>query len=90
MKGYRLCSSVHHQGPRWIPVVFFRVRKWLPAEKAPLYISAECEACHRIKERIRYSKTKNKDPKRRRETWRLLKWEERRRKGIPERPRSAP
>lgn len=90
MTGYKLCTWSGHRGPRWLPVVYFRPRGWLPSKLAPLYLSSDCEACHRIRVREAFRRMMtdgrlSKRRVRRRETDRLAHWEARRRAGRPER-----
>lgn len=52
--GRRCCTSVHHQGPRWLPVIYFAVSEWTDFMRTtPKRYQAHCQTCQRIATRVR-------------------------------------
>lgn len=49
----RLCTSPHHRGPRWLPIVYFHVAEWADESKTiPRRIQAHCKTCQNENQRL--------------------------------------
>lgn len=51
MTGYRLCTSPLHQGRRWIPCLYFHVRRWRADKSEPERLQSHCQCCQRMRNR---------------------------------------
>jgi hypothetical protein len=52
--GRRICTSPHHTGQRWLPIIYFNVSEWHDVQRTkPKRIAAHCQTCQRIANRLR-------------------------------------
>lgn len=51
--GRKICTSPHHKGPRWLPLVYFNASEWFEGKEFLKRAQPYCQACQRIDVRIR-------------------------------------
>lgn len=50
--GHKICSSPHHKGPRWTPLLDFNIGR-TEADGTPKFLRSYCRCCSRINDRIK-------------------------------------